>query len=186
MYFFNLVRHHIIFKFNTKQPISSLVFGWSVAKKGLKVWVKCDYSEFPKPFTLKCMCTLQTWTPPWGHEEVPSPSAGEFCRILSLLFAISKAVIGRRMHVLPNNTSIGVRGHKNRHHSDICMCCLMISNFMPRASSMIIGFTIQATSLIIMNFIHSPMCIVEAPILSIRTPSTISRVPESTCRNQVE
>ena len=42
MYFFNIVRDHITFIFNTKRPISSFFFSWSVAKK---VWVKCDYLE---------------------------------------------------------------------------------------------------------------------------------------------
>ena len=59
MYFFNIVRHHIIFIFNTKRPISSC-FLCEVLQKNLKVWVKCDYL---KPFTPKRMCTLQTWTP---------------------------------------------------------------------------------------------------------------------------
>ena len=44
MYFFNIVRHHIIFIFNTKRPISSFFFG-EVLQKSLKVWVKCDYFE---------------------------------------------------------------------------------------------------------------------------------------------
>ena len=48
MYFFNIVRHHIIFIFNTKQPTWSFLLS--------EVWL------FLKPFTLKCMCILQTRT----------------------------------------------------------------------------------------------------------------------------
>ena len=44
MYFFNVVRHHIIFIYNTKQPISVLTF-CEVLQKKLKVWVKCDCFE---------------------------------------------------------------------------------------------------------------------------------------------
>ena len=43
MYFFNITRHHIIFTFNTKQPISSVLY--EVMQKSLKVWAKCDYFE---------------------------------------------------------------------------------------------------------------------------------------------
>ena len=58
MYFFNTVRHHIIFIFNTKWPISSFLW-WSIAKK---VWEFEQSVIILKPFTLKCTCALQTWT----------------------------------------------------------------------------------------------------------------------------
>ena len=46
MYFFNIVRHHIILIFNTKQLVSIYLFLSEVLqKKSLKVWVKCDYFE---------------------------------------------------------------------------------------------------------------------------------------------
>jgi len=45
MYFFNIVRHHVIFKFNTKWPKSSFLFFCEALAKSLKVWVKCDYFE---------------------------------------------------------------------------------------------------------------------------------------------
>ena len=58
IYVFNILGHHIIFKFNTKRPISNSCF----VKCCKKVW-KFEWSVIIlKPFTLKCMCTLQTWT----------------------------------------------------------------------------------------------------------------------------
>ena len=54
MVFFNIVRHHVIFIFNTKRPISRF---FECCKR---VW-KFEWSAIIlKPFTLKCMCTLQT------------------------------------------------------------------------------------------------------------------------------
>jgi hypothetical protein len=58
VYFFNIVRHHIIFIFNTKRPISSFF----LVKCCKKVWKFQRSVIILKPFTLKCMCTLQTWT----------------------------------------------------------------------------------------------------------------------------
>ena len=56
MCFLNIMRHHIIFIINTKRPISSFLV--KCCKKG---W-KFEWSVIVlKPFTLKCMCTLQTW-----------------------------------------------------------------------------------------------------------------------------
>jgi hypothetical protein len=59
MYSFNIVRHHIIPKFNTKRPIASWLF---FVKCCQKVWKFVWCVIISKPFTLKCMCTLQTWT----------------------------------------------------------------------------------------------------------------------------
>jgi hypothetical protein len=42
MYSFNIVRHHIIPKFNTKRPIASWPFFCEVLPKSLKFWVVCD------------------------------------------------------------------------------------------------------------------------------------------------
>ena len=39
MYFFNIVRHHIIFIFNTKRPISGFFFLVKCCKESLKAWV---------------------------------------------------------------------------------------------------------------------------------------------------
>ena len=64
MYFFNIVRHHISFKFSTNRPISSLLFWWSVAKKleslsevrlfwSLSHWNACAHfklEHWPVPF----------------------------------------------------------------------------------------------------------------------------------------
>ena len=61
MYFFNIVRHHIYhLHIQYKSANIKLFFlSRSVAKKSLsEVWFNL------KPFTLKCMCTLHTWTLP--------------------------------------------------------------------------------------------------------------------------
>ena len=58
MYFFNIVRHHIILIFNTTTANIKFFF-CEVLQKSLRVeWTVIIL----KPFTLKCMCTLQTWT----------------------------------------------------------------------------------------------------------------------------
>ena len=64
--YFNIVRHHFIFIFNTKRPIQ--VFPWSFAKS-LKVWVKCDYFE---ALHIEHMCTLRTWTLSVIKTDLPS------------------------------------------------------------------------------------------------------------------
>ena len=60
MHFFNIVRHHIILILNTNRPISSNVFLDEVLQKSWKVWVWSVI--ILKPFQLKSMFTLQTWT----------------------------------------------------------------------------------------------------------------------------
>jgi len=77
MYFFNTVRHHIIFIFNTKRPISSsfyFLFVFKVLQKGLRVWVKCDYF---KALQIEMHVHTQTWT-----LHLPYTQAGKALRLL--------------------------------------------------------------------------------------------------------
>ena len=69
MYFFNIVRHHIIFIFNTffifkngqYQVFFNTFFG--VCVKCCKKVGNFEWSAIIlEPFTSKCMCTLQAWT----------------------------------------------------------------------------------------------------------------------------
>ena len=104
IYFFNTMRHHIIFIFNTKQPISSFFFWWSVAKK---VW-KFEWSVI----ILKCMCTLYTWTLVWRS------AACHHCKshvLLSLPFSLGLLVATccHPSHFKP------LRGYKP-HHLQSC------------------------------------------------------------------
>ena len=110
MYFFNIVRHHIIFIFNTKWPISSCFFG-EVLQKTLESLSEVWFFRSPSHWNACAHFKVEhCWQPPTWGPRIP-PTA-----ILGTLHVATPT--GFASIILPNSspaTCFQTLLHRNKH-----------------------------------------------------------------------
>ena len=136
MYFFNIVRHHIIFIFITKWPMSSFFL-----VQCCKQVPKFEWSVIIlKPFTFKCMCTLQTWNSahihraksvgtqfpshvfPWAHMTWPNLGVRSSTPCSILLCASSNKLVEAFLHITTPNMIFSVTYYLELWNAIIVYC----------------------------------------------------------------